>query len=238
MPLTSETFHTSTPKSLFVGALSFCALFACASLPAGCQRQGRPSARVAAAPAAAAPAQVPPAPDAGTERPSAEQEAANLKPLKLPLVNPQIVVRKAARRLTLFSGGEAVRVYPVVLGFTPEGDKERQGDGRTPEGTFYVCVKNDKSNFYLSLGLTYPDAEDAARGLRDGLINRKQHDRIARAASRKARPPWDTALGGEIFIHGGGTSSDWTAGCVALDNAHVKELFDSVPMGTPVRIEP
>lgn len=225
---TSRTVHLLMPKSLFVRGLLCCALVACASLFAGCQRQGQSSLRVAAA---TAPAPVPSAPDP-------EQEAVNLKPLKLPLVNPQIVVRKAARRLTLFSGGEAVRTYGVVLGFAPEGDKVRQGDGRTPEGTFYVCVKNDKSNFYLSLGLTYPDAEDAARGLRDGLITRQQHDRIARAAKRKAKPPWDTALGGEIFIHGGGTSSDWTAGCVALENAHIKELFDSVPMGTPVRIEP
>ncbi len=234
---TSRTVHTATRTSVFVKRFSFCVLLACASLLAGCQRQGHTTARVAAAPATSS-ARPTPAPDPERERPRAEQEAANLRPLKLPLVNPQLVVRKAARRLTLFSGGEAVRVYPVVLGFTPEGDKVRQGDGRTPEGTFYVCVKNDKSNFYLSLGLTYPDAEDAARGLRDGLITRRQHDRIARAAKRKAKPPWDTALGGEIFIHGGGTSSDWTAGCVALENAHIKELFDSVPMGTPVRIEP
>ncbi len=235
MPLTSRTVHTSTRAFGVADVLWLCALLVSTSLLAGCQRQGQPSVRVAAA----APAQAAPTPDAGAaERMRAEQEAANLRPLKLPLVNPQLVVRKAARQLTLFSGGEAVRTYRVVLGFTPEGDKVRQGDGRTPEGTFYVCVKNDKSNFYLSLGLTYPDAEDAARGLRDGLITRKQHDRIASAARRKARPPWDTALGGEIFIHGGGTSSDWTAGCVALENAHIKELFDSVPMGTTVRIEP
>ena len=236
MPLTSRTFHNATRTSAFVKGLSFCALLACASLSANCQRQARSSTRVAASPAAA-PVQTA-TPGAEQERARAEQETVNQRPLKLPLVNPQILVRKAARRLTLFSGGEAVRVYPVVLGFAPVGDKERQGDGRTPEGTFYVCVRNDKSNFYLSLGLTYPDESDAARGLRDGLVNRRQHDRIVSAARRKARPPWDTALGGEIFIHGGGTSSDWTAGCVALDNAHIKELFDSVPMGTPVRIEP
>jgi murein L,D-transpeptidase YafK len=236
MPLTSKTIHTPTPKPFFVKGLSFCALLACAALLTSCQQQARSSTRVVASPAAA-PVQTA-TPDAEHERALAAQEAVNQRPLRLPLVNPRIVVRKAARRLTLFSRGEAVRVYPVVLGFTPEGDKERQGDGRTPEGTFSVCVKNDKSNFYLSLGLTYPDAEDAARGLRDGLITRKQHDRIVSAARRKARPPWDTALGGEIFIHGGGTGSDWTHGCVALDNEHVKELFEHLPTGTPVRIEP
>jgi hypothetical protein len=237
MPLTSRTVHTSARTSLSAFGLLFCASLACAPLLAGCQRQGGPSLRVAAAPVEA-PAEVAPAPGVGREGERAGQEAVNRRPLKLPLVNPKIVVRKAARQLTLFSGGEAVRVYRVVLGFAPEGDKERQRDGRTPEGTFYVCVKNDKSNFYLSLGLSYPDESDAARGLRDGLITRRQHDQIARAIRRRARPPWDTALGGEIFIHGGGTSSDWTAGCVALENADIKELFDSVPVGTAVRIEP
>jgi L,D-peptidoglycan transpeptidase YkuD (ErfK/YbiS/YcfS/YnhG family) len=73
--------------------------------------------------------------------------------------------------------------------------------------------------------------------LRAGLITRAQRDRIVRAISRKERPPWDTALGGEIFLHGGGTGSDWTWGCVALANADIKELFDAIPLGTPVRIE-
>ena len=130
-----------------------------------------------------------------------------------------------------------MRVYRVALGFAPEGDKERQGDGRTPEGDFYVCMKNDKSKFYLSLGLNYPDAADAARALDARLITRAQHDRIVRANQQRRCPPWDTALGGEIFIHGGGSASDWTLGCVALDNEHVKELFDHLPAGTPVRIE-
>jgi L,D-peptidoglycan transpeptidase YkuD (ErfK/YbiS/YcfS/YnhG family) len=166
-----------------------------------------------------------------------EYEAINGKPLKLPLVRPVIVVEKAARRLTLYSGGERVRVFQTALGFEPAGDKVRQGDGRTPEGDFYVCMKNDKSKFYLSLGLSYPNAEDAERGLRDRIINRAQHKQIVGAISRGAKPPWDTALGGEIFIHGGGTASDWTWGCVALANEHVKELFDAVPLGTHVRIE-
>ena len=168
---------------------------------------------------------------------SPEDEEINGRPLKLPLVRPRIVVEKGARRLTLYSDGERVRVFQVALGFEPSGDKVRQGDGRTPEGDFYVCMKNDKSKFYLSLGLSYPNAEDAERGLRDGLISRAQARQITSAVSRGAKPPWNTALGGEIFIHGGGTASDWTWGCVALANEHVKELFDAVPLGTHVRIE-
>jgi murein L,D-transpeptidase YafK len=167
-----------------------------------------------------------------------EDEAINRRPLKLPLSQPEIVVEKGARRLTLYSGGERVRVFPVALGFESSGDKMKQGDGRTPEGDFYVCMKNERSKFYLSLGLSYPNAEDAERGLRDGLITRAQHRQITSAIARGAKPPWNTALGGEIFIHGGGTASDWTWGCVALANEQVKELFDAVPLGTHVRIEP
>ena len=148
------------------------------------------------------------------------------------------MVKKGARRVELFEGGARVRVFRAGLGFAPEGDKERQGDGRTPEGDFYVCMKNERSNFYLSLGLNYPDADDAARALRERLITRAQHDRILRANQKRRCPPWDTRLGGEIFIHGGGTGSDWTLGCVALDNEHIKELFDHVPTGAAVRIEP
>jgi murein L,D-transpeptidase YafK len=167
-----------------------------------------------------------------------EEEALNQRPLKLPLSSPKVVVEKGARRLRLYAGGELVRVRHIALGFTPEGDKVRQGDGRTPEGEYKVCMKNPKSNFYLSLGLTYPNAEDAERGLRDGLITQAQHKSITRALTAGRCPPWNTALGGEIFIHGGGTGRDWTFGCVALENPEIKELFDTLPEGTPVRIDP
>jgi lipoprotein-anchoring transpeptidase ErfK/SrfK len=167
-----------------------------------------------------------------------EEEALNRRPLKLPLSRPRVVVEKGARRLRLYAGGELVRVRRVVLGSDPQGDKERQGDGRTPEGEFQICMKNGKSKFYLSLGLTYPNAEDAERGLRDGLISQAQHKAITRALAAGRCPPWDTALGGEIFIHGGGTSGDWTLGCVALENPEIKELFDTLPAGTPVQIKP
>lgn len=165
-----------------------------------------------------------------------EEEKLNLRPLKLPLEAPRVVVEKGARRLKLYAGGELVRVRRIALGFTPEGDKVRQGDGRTPEGEYQVCMKNPKSNFYLSLGLTYPNAEHAERGLRDGLITRAQHKSITNALKTGRCPAWNTALGGEIFIHGGGTGRDWTFGCVALENPEIKELFDTLPAGTPVSI--
>ena len=167
-----------------------------------------------------------------------DEGAVNLLPLKLPLVEPRIVVLKARRRLLLYSAGSIVRVRRVGLGFNPKDDKVRQGDGATPEGDFYVCLKNERSAYYLSLGLSYPNAEDAERGLRDRLITRAEYEGITGALKKKRCPSWNTRLGGEIFIHGRGSQSDWTLGCVALEDAEMKELFDAVPTGTPVSIEP
>lgn len=158
--------------------------------------------------------------------------------LQLPLKNPQIVVTKSKRLLELFADGEKVRTYKVGLGLNPVPDKVRQGDRATPEGEFYIFTKNNRSAFYLSLGISYPNTEDAERGLRDKLISQSQHDAIVRAIKRKATPPQNTALGGDIYIHGNGASSDWTWGCVALENEDIKELFDAVPVGTPVTIKP
>jgi murein L,D-transpeptidase YafK len=158
--------------------------------------------------------------------------------LKLPLKNPLIVVTKSKRRLDLYSDGALVRTYRVALGLNPVPDKKRQGDRATPEGEFYVFTKNDKSAFYLSLGISYPNIEDAERGLRDGLISRAQHDAIVKAIKRKSTPPQNTALGGDIYIHGNGSSSDWTWGCVALENEDIRELFDAIAVGTPVTIKP
>jgi murein L,D-transpeptidase YafK len=160
------------------------------------------------------------------------------KPLAKSIKDPRITVIKSRRRLMLYSGDNLLRIYRVGLGFSPTGDKHRQGDGRTPEGDFYVCSKNDRSRYYLSLGLSYPNEEDAARGFGSGLISRADRDRIVSALRRRGVPPWNTRLGGEIFIHGHGSSSDWTLGCVALENEEMRELFFAVPKGTPVRIEP
>jgi murein L,D-transpeptidase YafK len=160
------------------------------------------------------------------------------QPLQLPLSQPKIVVRKSQRQLLLFSGGKLVRTYRIGLGLSPIGDKVRQGDRRTPEGDFYIFTKNDKSAFYLSLGISYPNAAAAERGLRDHLITKPQYDATMRALKAKRGPPQNTLLGGDIYIHGNGASSDWTWGCVALKNEDVRELFNAVTVGTPVVIQP
>lgn len=141
--------------------------------------------------------------------------------------------------LRLYVGKRLVKGYPVALGFDPVNDKEKRDDYRTPEGDFYICGKNPKSQFYKSLRLSYPNAEDAARGLRDKLIDEKTYKRIVRAIRRKQTPPQNTALGGDIMLHGGGGARDhWTWGCVALDNDAMDELFEFVPMGTTVKVLP
>lgn len=170
------------------------------------------------------------------ERPTFEPATVNKTALELPLVDPRIEVSKSERKLVLYSAGQVVRVYRVGLGSNPRNDKQTQGDGCTPEGEFYVCSKNRKSSYYLSLGLSYPNAENAERGLREKLISKAQRDQIVRAINAGSCPPWNTKLGGEVFIHGDGSSNDWTAGCVALDNENMKELFDATPKGVPVII--
>ena len=130
-----------------------------------------------------------------------------------------------------------MRNYRVGLDFNPVDDKIKEGDGATPEGEFYIFTKNTRSAYYLSLGLSYPDAEAAERGLRDALISKEQYHRIINAIGRKGAPPQDTALGGQIYIHGRGSQRDWTRGCVALEDQDMQELFDAVPVGTIVIIE-
>ena len=170
-------------------------------------------------------------------RPSSLQPpAATQSPLKVS--SPRIVVKKADRRLFLYDGNKLVKSYRIGLGLSPKGDKVREGDRRTPEGDFYIFTRNDKSAFYLSLGVSYPNATHADRGLRDGLISKSQHDAIMRALKLKKTPPQNTALGGDIYIHGRGASSDWTWGCVALGDEDIRELFHIATVGTPVTILP
>jgi len=161
----------------------------------------------------------------------------NRQPLP-PMENPRIVIKKNKRLLQIFDGEKLVGKYKIALGFAPLTDKQIEGDGKTPEGTFYVFTKNDQSRFHVSLGVSYPNVEDAERGLKNKLITAEEHEAIVNAIGKKQMPPQKTALGGEIYIHGGGTESDWTDGCVALENEEMKEIFDAIPVGTRVKIEP
>jgi L,D-peptidoglycan transpeptidase YkuD (ErfK/YbiS/YcfS/YnhG family) len=152
--------------------------------------------------------------------------------------NPKIIVKKADRTLQLWDQDTLYASYPIGLGREPIGDKQKEGDGRTPEGTYYICTRNNYSRFYLSLGLSYPNIEDAYEGLNAGLIDQNTYNQIEGAINRGVQPPWNTALGGEIMIHGHGSQSDWTAGCIAVDNDVMDVLWEICRIGTTVIIEP
>lgn len=135
----------------------------------------------------------------------------------------RIVVQKAARRMMLYQDGKIVRTYRIALGFAPLGTKDRQGDGRTPEGVFKIDRRNAASAYHLSLGINYPRPEDVARAAKGGY-----------------------SPGGDIFFHGQPNAmpdgavipGDWTAGCMALTVAEMREIWPAVPIGTEVEILP
>lgn len=150
----------------------------------------------------------------------------------------KIVVKKADRTLQLWDGDKLWNSYPIGLGWEPLGDKQREGDGRTPEGVYYVCARNRFSRFYLSLGISYPNIEDAKEALESGLINESTYYQIEDAISSGDQPPWNTSMGGEIMIHGHGSSSDWTAGCIAVEDDIMDIIWENCSIGTTVIIEP
>jgi murein L,D-transpeptidase YafK len=148
-----------------------------------------------------------------------------------------LLIEKAARRLTLFREGRLALRYPVILGRNAETDKQIEGDQATPLGEYYVCAKNPRSKFYLSLCLSYPNLEDAARGLKNGLISQEEHEQIAAAITKRTLPPQRTRLGGEIYIHGFGDRTPLaTRGCIAVDNAAMQEIYAATVIGTRVVI--
>lgn len=150
--------------------------------------------------------------------------------------NFRIEISKSDRTLKVFNGQTLVKTFKVALGFSAVGDKEIEGDGKTPEGSFYIFTKNPESKFDLSLGISYPSIEDAERGLKADLISRDEFDSITRSIREKAKPLQKTKLGGEIYIHGGGIDGDWTDGCIALTNKEIESLFHLIPVGTIVEI--
>lgn len=131
----------------------------------------------------------------------------------------RLIVDKSARQLILMHHDEVLRAYEIELGFAPEGDKQVEGDGRTPEGSYVIDRRNPNSAFYLSIGISYPNEEDRAE------------------AEALGQSP-----GGDIFIHGTPQpwrrGDDWTAGCIAISNREMREVYSMVRLGTPIDILP
>jgi murein L,D-transpeptidase YafK len=142
-----------------------------------------------------------------------------------PVQADRILILKSARQMTLLRNGKPLRTYRVSLGSNPVGAKERQGDGKTPEGLYRIDSRNAGSKFHRSLHLSYPNAADSLRA-------RRLH----------ASP------GGEIMIHGWPNRwralgyvldhVDWTAGCIAVSDEEIEEIWKLVPNGTVVEIRP
>jgi murein L,D-transpeptidase YafK len=154
----------------------------------------------------------------------------------------RLVIEKAARKLHLYVGTCLEGSHPVALGRNSAADKSVEGDEATPVGEFYICSKNPRSKFFLSMCLSYPNAEDAERGLAAGLITPEEHRNILAAVREKRLPPQYTRLGGEIYIHGQdpsarpGALKDWTRGCIAVENDVMQSLYERIALGTPVLI--
>lgn len=160
--------------------------------------------------------------------------------------NEYIKVDKSDHILSIYSGNNLLKSYHVELSENGLGDKQVEGDHKTPEGTFYIAQKlifNPPDQYLGSrwMMLSYPNIEDADRGLAQGLIDRKTHDSIVYAVNNGLIPPQDTPLGSGIGIHGGSSpamGSDWTWGCVGLTNSDVEDFYNYVSVGTKVIIQP
>jgi tetratricopeptide (TPR) repeat protein len=137
----------------------------------------------------------------------------------------KVLIEKKKRLLTLISGGQAIKTYKIALGGNPVGPKERRGDNKTPEGNYTIVSRNRRSDYHLSLRISYPNGKDKKRAKELGV-----------------------SPGGDIMIHGiknglgwlGGfhTEIDWTEGCIAVTDNEMEEIARLVPDGTPVEIRP
>lgn len=146
-------------------------------------------------------------------------------PLNSAVTIDKIVVYKQDRTLVLLSNDSVVKTYAIALGRVPIGHKEFEGDRKTPEGLYYINDKNPNSGYHKNLGVSYPNKKD-----------------IEYAKSIGKDP------GGLIKIHGMRNGigwigrfhlfMDWTMGCIAVTNTEIDELYERVPIGTPIDIKP
>ncbi len=149
------------------------------------------------------------------EKPRFTQEVASIE-----------VLKKDRLMVLMDAGGKVITSYKISLGRFPEGPKEQEGDGRTPEGKYTIDMRNGNSHYYRSLRISYPSEEDL------------------KAAKKKGVNP-----GGNIFIHGKpnmkfwmfwkyNKSKDWTDGCIAVDDRDMREMWEVIRQGTPITIVP
>jgi murein L,D-transpeptidase YafK len=136
-----------------------------------------------------------------------------------------ILILKKDHKLELLAKGKVIRTYDVALGRGGLAPKEREGDGRTPEGHYVIDSRNEASAYHRALHVSYPNAEDRLRAAKLGV-----------------------SPGGAIMIHGlpngvrwigpAHRLYDWTLGCIAVTDSEIDEIWELVPVGTPVEIRP
>ena len=133
----------------------------------------------------------------------------------------QILVDKSRRKMYLMNGDKTIKKFKIDLGFDSKGHKVKQGDGRTPEGLYFIDRQNYHSKYFLSMGISYPNAKDTVRANSMGIDP-----------------------GGDIFIHGGPRykgeygKRDWTAGCISVSDKNMLSIYSMVKVGTPILIKP
>lgn len=137
----------------------------------------------------------------------------------------RIVIEKAERKLSIFREGELIKTYRIALGQNPVGAKEQEGDMKTPEGVYKIDYRNPNSDYHLALHVSYPSDEDNAR-----------------AAARGVNAGFDIMIhglpNGKGWMGAAHRQIDWTAGCIAVTDEEIEELWRVVPDGTTVEIRP
>lgn len=151
-----------------------------------------------------------------------------------------VVVRKSKRNVAVCKSSKLVKNFRAGLGNVPAGDKLKEGDGKTPEGVFFVprFIPAAESSYYKALLLSYPSVEDANRGLTTSLISSQQRSQIHSAHAACVEPPMSTALGGFIEMHGSRSDKDWTAGDIALDDPGMDLVWANLSAGDSIVILP
>ncbi len=149
----------------------------------------------------------------------------NWNPLPAGTLIDRIVVEKSARKLSILREGKPLKSYRVALGRNPVGPKQQEGDRKTPEGVYTIDYRNSNSDYHLALHISYPSAEGDAR-----------------AAVRGVNAGFDIMIhglpNGRGWIGAFHRRQDWTAGCIALTDAEIEELWRVTPDGTEVEIKP
>jgi len=160
-----------------------------------------------------------------TARAQADSSAGEASAVPAPLLADRVIVRKSARRMDLMHGDTVLRSYRVALGLNPVGPKEQEGDSRTPEGHYQLTRRNPRSEYFLSIQVSYPNDRDLQRARRNRLTP-----------------------GGAIMIHGLPNElrreptyyekRDWTDGCIAVSDSDMLEIWLMTPPDTPIDILP